>query len=81
MPARISRRTLLPSGAETSTSEDCEIIFILVGTDGFLRCQAGGLAHSSAGAVAAPDPLTELTALHQLMSGLFKLDRILARLR
>jgi hypothetical protein len=41
----------------------------------------GGMAHSGVGAVAAPDPLTELTTVNQLLSGLLKLDRALARLK
>jgi hypothetical protein len=41
----------------------------------------GGMAHSSVAAGFAPDPLTELNAVIQLLSGLLKLDRILAKLQ
>jgi hypothetical protein len=41
----------------------------------------GRLAHSSVRAGVAPDPLTELTTVNQLLDGLLALDRALAGLR
>ena len=41
----------------------------------------GSVAHSSSRAVVAPDPLTELTTVNQLLLGLLSLDRVLGGLR
>lgn len=41
----------------------------------------GRVAHNTIGASIAPDPLTELINVNQLLTGLLKLDRVLSRFR
>jgi hypothetical protein len=41
----------------------------------------GGLAHRSIGAQQAPDPLSQLVTVNQLLNGLLELDRIVGRIR
>lgn len=48
--------------------------------DSFGRSR-GAFAHSSVGVQQAPDPLSQLTTVNQLLNGLLELDRIIGRIR